>query len=88
MPATEQLTRVQQSALGTLLHMALKEIRLLAWEQQWEQAADLADAVAQLPLRMFSPNFEWNHCRKALEKYQERYPHRGGTDFVKYLDHI
>lgn len=51
------LTHEQLSAIGGLLHMGFKEIMLLNWAGKSEQSADLADALYQIPLRMFSPGF-------------------------------
>lgn len=88
MTSTGQLTKRQQSNMSMVLHLALKEIRLLSWEQQWEQAADLADALVQMPLQIFSPDFDHHYHKEILKKYQEKYPQRLGVDFVKYLDHV
>ena len=85
---SEPLTRKQLQALGGLLQMAFKEIRILGWEGKSEQAADLADAVCQLPLRMFSCDFTWEHYERSLSDYQQRYQDRKGPDYLAFLKHI
>ena len=83
-PTSEQL-----HALGGLLHMALKEMRLLGWDGQAEQAAELADALCQLPLRMHSREFRWEHFEQSLGAYQHRYPDRQpALNYVQLLRHI
>lgn len=82
------LTGKQLQALGGLLQMVFKEIRILGWEGKSEQAADLADAVCQLPLRMFSRDFAWEHYERSLNDYQQRYPDRNGPDYLAFLKRI
>jgi hypothetical protein len=81
-------TTAQQQAIGTLLHMALKEMPLLCLEHLSEQAADLADALAELPLRMFSSEFCWTLYMNNLRAYQDKYPSREGIDYVAYLQRV
>lgn len=82
-------TQAPLQGLGALLHIAFKEIRLLGWDGKAEQAAQLADAVCQLPLRMYSEAFQWEHYERSLRTYQERYPKRSPEmDYVRFLKQI
>ncbi len=82
------LTERQRDALGGLLHIAFKEIRLLSWDGKSEQAADLADAVCQIPLRMGRGRFAWDAYIQNLTGYQERYPGETILDYVAHLKRI
>ena len=85
----ERPTSEQMASVGGLLHMALKEVRLLGWGGKAEQAADLADVVCKLPLRMCSGAFPWEHFEQSLGAYQQQYPDREpGLDYVRLLRHI
>lgn len=82
-------TQAQLESLGTLLHMVFKEIWLLGWDGNAEQAADLADAACQLPLRMHSEAFPWEAYEQSFKGYQERYPSRKpDLDYVRLLKKI
>jgi hypothetical protein len=75
------LTDKQKSALGMMLFMAFKEIKILIWNDKAEQAQDLADSIGHLPYQMFSPEFEWQPYEKSLADYGQRY---ADVDGVKY----
>jgi hypothetical protein len=50
---------------------------------------DLADALCQLPLLMYSCEFEWEPFERSLEAYQVQYPDRQpALDYVRLLRHI
>jgi hypothetical protein len=79
------LSDKQVKSLGLLLHTALKDIRILCWENKSQQSAELADAICQLPLRMFSDDFRWEHYKDALSAYQQQYHCPGCFDYVQFL---
>lgn len=75
----------QIQLLCELLLFAFLELRKLGWQGKAEQAADLADAFHNLPVEMFSDNFDWDLFRNAyLAPYQEKYP-RSANSFYDYI---
>ena len=60
------LTDKQRSAIGGMVYMAFREIRILSWRSRSEQAADLADAILLLPLHLFRPEFDWQIYEKKM----------------------
>lgn len=80
----------QKQALGKMLHCALLEIRVLGWENKAQQAADLADAFHNLPIFMYSSEFDWSFFRYFIQSYQTKYPRpeRSSFDYVTALNEI
>ena len=82
-------THDQRVMLGNLLHDALIEIRHLGWNGMGQQAADLADAVENIPTELFGVGvFQWFQLRLLLQGYQKKYEQENGTDYVSRLDRI
>jgi hypothetical protein len=71
-PPTER----QRQLLGVLLQHGYVAIRALAWKGKAPQAADLADALHNIPAFMFAPDWNWNTASLFLEGYYEKYPDR------------
>ena len=76
----------QKQALGKMLHCALLEIRVLGWENKAQQAADLADAFHNLPIFMYSSEFDWSFFRYFIQTYQSKYPRPEGSHFDYVTD--
>jgi hypothetical protein len=72
--------------LCQMMHHAFLELRVLGWRGQAEQAADLADAFHNLPVVMFSRDFNWSWFKQSLEAYQNRY--QTHLDYVAMLENI
>lgn len=81
----------QRRHLGTMLHRAFVDIRILARNGDTDQAADLADAFHNIPTFMFSEDFDWSVARRFLETYENMYSNVTGHwpfDYVNSLDKI
>ena len=88
---TKTLSQTQIRLMSKMLHRALIEIRGLGRDGKSEQAADLADAFHNLPVYMFSEDFDWTLFREFLEQYLTRYslpPGRWPFDYLTFLDRI
>ena len=82
-------TAEQQARLTRLLYLALLELRILGWEGKAEQVAQLADAFHNLPLHLYSPDFDWEAQRRLLAGYCERYgPGERRFNYVAAFDRI
>lgn len=85
-------TEKQRRLFSEMMLHAFVEIRSLAWQGNAEQAADLADAFHNLPVYMFSPEFDWELFRNGfLKPYQNKYsrpPHQVHYDYLAMLDEI
>jgi hypothetical protein len=87
----KHLSEKQIRLMGKILHRALIEIRGLGRDGMAEQAADLADALHNLPVYMFSESFSWSIFREFLEEYQNKYPRpkeHSPFDYLSFLDKI
>jgi hypothetical protein len=85
------LSDTQIRLLSKMVHRALVEIRGLENNGDAEQAADLADAFHNLPVFMFSDDFDWSVARRFLEDYLNKYslPRAGSPfDYLTFLDKI
>lgn len=85
-----RLTDEQAKLFCGMMHKAFEEIRSLAWVGFSEQAGALADAFHNLPIYLFSPNFNWGMTRMFIESYQKKYPRVIEKDVVtgSYYDYI
>lgn len=74
----------EQRALLEALHRALVEIRFLASQGRAQQAAELADAVHNVPVHLHAFASERGTVIGALRQYQQAYPRPQG-DYFDYL---
>lgn len=84
-------TEKQVQMLNHMIYQAFLEIRILGRRGKAQQAADLADAFHNLPLEMFSDDFDWDFFRNSyLEAYQQKYPRPqyGIINYTLILDRI
>lgn len=79
------LTESQRKSLQIFLHTALKEIRVLAWTGKSDQAGDLADAIAPIPLMMTDEKFNWEGVYSSIFVYQQKYDDPSNGDYAKLL---
>lgn len=84
------LPEKQKNLLYLLLFNALLEIRSLCWEGNAMQAADLADAVHNLPTVKYSNQFSYGWLRCDLWSYQNKYCQERifGEDYLEMLNRI
>lgn len=75
-------TELERQHLARLLYLALCELRVLAREGRTEQAEDLAEAVHNIPLLMYTEKFSFKVFHEFLERYQQKY---SGKLLVPYL---
>lgn len=89
-PVPPRLTEAQRRQLSEVLHFAILEIRALASEGNARQAADLADAVHNIPRGIWDDTFDLVFLRDSfLAPYQARYPGRANwCDYVAKIDEI
>ena len=87
-PNSRMPTELERQQLSQLLFNALLEIRLLGWNGEAQQAADLADAFHNLPAYLWSEEFSIAVFRNFLEGYQERYGGKAHFNYLKLLDDI
>lgn len=71
---SSRLTDKQIELFCKMMYEAFVEVRSLAWVGFPEQAGALADAFHNLPLYLFSPNFDWEVARIHIGGYQKKYP--------------
>ena len=84
----DALTDAQKRSLLVLVHDGLSEIRHLCWQGQAQQAADLADAIENIPTEIVGIGvFEWSQLRRLLSKYEAKYPKRV-YNYVEQIDKI
>ena len=74
LPDSKPLTEDQRRKLCHMLYMALLEMRAAGWAGKAQQAADLADALHNLPTGMWHEDFSLELLRKLLESYRQKYP--------------
>ena len=80
-------TDAQRRKLCELLHHAIVEIRLLGWAGKAGQAADLADAIHNLPSGMWRDDFSLRSFREDfLAPYQQKYPDGRIWNYVALVD--
>lgn len=79
-----RLDEGQRRAWCVVLHRALVEIRIVAFQGKSEQAYDLADAVHNIPIYLDSPDFDWAMAVYCLRQYHAKYPRLEG-DVFDYL---
>jgi hypothetical protein len=87
-PDSKKPTDKQRKGLLRMLHWAILEIRLLGWDNNAEQVADLADAFHNLPIYLESEDFSFEFFRQFLLSYQQKYPEREHWDYIKMLDKV
>jgi len=81
-------TQFQVEMLCRMMSYAFTEIRILGWEGKSKRAADLADAFHNLPILLFSDEFDWDFFRNSfLRNYQENHP-LSTFNYVAMLDKI
>jgi len=85
-------SEAQREQLAILIHDALVEIRALGAQGRATQAADLADAIHNLPREIYGWG-SWSQAitRGMLEVYQQKYHHEdylGKRDYVAMFDRI
>ena len=86
-----RLSEHQIRLMSKMLHRVLIEIRGLGRDGKAEQAADLADAFHNLPVYMFSDDFDWSLFRSFVEEYLTKYSlpkERWPFDYLTALDSI
>ncbi|MEM7147254.1 MAG: hypothetical protein AAF591_19215 [Verrucomicrobiota bacterium] len=82
-------TNEQQKALGQVMHRAFVAIRNLAYSNESEPIAELADVFHNLPAEMFDErNWDWNSLERSLQRFQEKFPKASPYDFAKMIDEI
>ena len=82
-------TDAQRRKLCELLHHAIVEIRLLGRAGKADQAADLADAIHNLPSGMWRDDFSLRCLRdNFLAPYQQRYPDERVWNYVALVDGV
>lgn len=79
------LTEEQNKALGKLLGRAFIQIRILGWGGKAEQAADLADALHNLPYDLFYQDFSWERLIGNIETYHQKYPPNERGEYFDFL---
>jgi hypothetical protein len=81
----------QREALYRMMALAFVEIRALGWAGRGDQAADLADALHNLPTEMHGlGRWDEGYYRGCLRYYQDKYQRGGGGthDWVAMFDAI
>jgi hypothetical protein len=81
----------QMQMLNHMMYHAFLEIRMLGRRSKSQQASDLADAFHNLPVEMFSEDFDWDLFRNIyLKAYHEKYPQPefGTKNYISLLDKI
>ena len=79
----------QQQKLCLMLHAALVDIRMLAWQGHSEQAADLADAFHNLPHEIWDDSFSLSYFRQVfLTPYCRKWPDQQTYDYHRLLDEV
>ena len=81
-------TEGQRKALAYLAYLAFVEMRMLGREGKAAQVADLAEALHNLPLMLWHPEFSMSCQRGFFARYQEKHGAREGFDYVAELDKI
>jgi hypothetical protein len=79
------LNAEQRKALGEMLHHVFLDIRILGWDGKGEQAADLADAIHNLPLILGGDRWDIDWFRGEFQRHQSRFRSR---DYVAMLDRV
>lgn len=82
-----QISKYQKEQLLRFLGHAFIVIRNLCWSgdvKDANHAADLADAVHNIPYFMDSPDFDWDIAEEFVLTYQEMYP-AGEHSFNNFL---
>jgi len=83
-------TAKQREMLCDMIHCAFVEMRMLGWDGQSEQVADLADAFHNIPKEMYGwGSFNWKYFRRVLERYRSKWEGKTkGRNYVAMLDEI
>lgn len=66
-------TETERQKLSRLMYVAFCDLRALALDAQTQQAKDLAEALHNIPLLMYTSNFSFKAFRDFLERYQQKY---------------
>lgn len=83
------LSEQQRQDLLQLVYHALVIIRYVGGHGNAERAADLADAVHNLPVEVAGVHrFDWNCTRKRLARYERKHSGNPNGGFVALLDSI
>ena len=88
MTTDDYLSPSQLGSMLTLIHLALKEVRVLAWSGGAEQAGDLADALCPIPLMIQKDRFDWQSLHDSLSKYQQKYPSKETGNYKRLFELI
>jgi hypothetical protein len=87
-PDAKPLTDAQRQALCRIMHLAFVEIRSLG-SAGTIQAAELADALHNLPADLWREDFSLSFFRDAfLSHYQNKYPRDRLFDYISMVDEI
>jgi hypothetical protein len=83
------MTDMQREVLCEMMRRAFLEIRALGWSGRGKEAADLADAVHNLPALIYgSEKLNAKLFQHGLQRYQDRYPRTGENDYMALLSSI
>ncbi|MGO9585126.1 MAG: hypothetical protein ACLP2Y_02800 [Limisphaerales bacterium] len=66
-------TETERQKLSRLMYVVFCDLRALALDAQTQQAKDLAEALHNIPLLMYTSNFSFKAFRDFLERYQQKY---------------
>lgn len=76
-------TEAERRRLARMLYIAFCDLRMLALEGRSEQARDLAEAMHNVPLLMYSEDFSFRAFRDFIERYQKKQADRLQLDNLK-----
>ena len=77
----------QRAKLCELMSEAFLELRMLAWNGNAAQAADLADAFHNLPALMYTDRFNWDWAGMYFDTYASQHP-ASGRKYLALFDAI
>jgi hypothetical protein len=81
-------TKAERRSLARMLYLAFCDLRMLALEGRSEQARDLAEAMHNVPLLMYSEDFSFRSFRDFIERYQKKHAERLHMDYLKEWEKI
>lgn len=81
MKSEKSLGRSDLAQIYELLECGILEIRRLCWAKRHVQAADLADALHNIPSCLLREKLDFEHLGNELERYTERYRNEGAVDY-------